>query len=321
MAARREGSHSAESPARGDHRAHPLPAVLREPRPPQARKGHARRRDREERRPHRPALRTAARTTSSAPSPASCATGRRIPPSRSSIAPPSSSRKTSTTSIRSSPAIRRPRASPFRCRKQAELVPALDHPQHASIRCPLKPFRADFTRTRRRPRRSHAELHRDPAANPPAPRQGTHAAGPRRAEKRTRRKRRAGPHRVHQTGPHARRPPRPGRDQGLAAAGHRALARGRPRRPADGLSVLRPGRHRQDLHGRVPRRRSGRARRENEKLPRQMGRQHREQSGENLPPARRARPLHRLRGRGGPGARPPQCGLRATPAFPAASMA
>ena len=76
-----------------------------------------------------------------------------------------------------------------------------------------------------------------------------------------------------------------GEAQDLAAPGHQALAAERRAGAADGLSALRPGRHRQDLPRRMPGRRSGRAGGEAQELPRQVGGQHRGEPGEDLPPA------------------------------------
>ena len=88
------------------------------------------------------------------------------------------------------------------------------------------------------------------------------------------------------------------------------MAGRRSARPAQGLSAVRPGRHRQDVPGRVPRRRGRRAGGEAEELPRPLGRIQRGQSGEDLPPGARARPLHRVHRRGRPDARPARFGRR-----------
>ena len=69
--------------------------------------------------------------------------------------------------------------------QQADLLPALEPSEHA-LSGSAQTLRGKLRRTRRRARRGHPQLHRDPAADPPAPRQGTHAEGPRGAEKRPR---------------------------------------------------------------------------------------------------------------------------------------
>ena len=79
-------------------------------------------------------------------------------------------------------------------------------------------------------------------------------------EERTRRARGRRADRVRRAAPHAGRFPRARRDEGLAARGHRALARGRPGRLADGLSHLRPGRHGQDVSRRMSGGRGGHSR-------------------------------------------------------------
>ena len=102
---------------------------------------------------------------------------------------------------------------------------------------------------------------------------------------------------------HARRLPRAGSAEELAAPGHRAVARRRSQGAAHGLSAVRPGRHGQDLPRRVPRRRSRRAGGEAQEFPRSLGGLERRQSREDLPAHPRARPLHRVHRRSRPDAR------------------
>ena len=119
------------------------------------------------------------------------------------------------------------------------------------------------------------------------------------------------PRRVHRVAPHARRLPRPARRSRPGCAQDIALWRaGDLQGAAEGLSAVRPGRHRQDLPRRVPRRRGRRAGREAEELPRPLGRLERGQPGEDLPPRARARPLHGVHRRGRPDARPARVGQR-----------
>ena len=87
-----------------------------------------------------------------------------------------------------------------------------------------------------------------------------------------------------------------------------------------GYLLCGPGRHRQDLPGRVPGRRSRRACRQAQELPRPLGRLERGQPGEDLPPRARARPLHGLHRRGRPDARPTARFGQRQRASPGASM-
>ena len=119
-----------------------------------------------------------------------------------------------------------------------------------------------------------------------------------------------GPGRVRRVEAQPRRLLRPGSAQALAPPGRRALAGGRLEGAADGIPLLRPRRDRQDIPGRVPRGRGGRADRQAEELPRALGRLQRGQPREDLPAGPRSRPLHGLHRRGRPGPRPARVGER-----------
>ena len=88
------------------------------------------------------------------------------------------------------------------------------------------------------------------------------------------------------------------------------MAQGRSQGAAHGLPAVRPGGHRQDLPGRVPRRRGRRAGGQAQEFPRSLGGLERGQPGEDLPPGARARPLHGVHRRGRPDAGQTRFGQR-----------
>jgi hypothetical protein len=129
VAARREGERPAEGPARGHHRAHPLPALLRQRGPAQTRTAtrvavivrnaglivppSRRWRELRTQRHRQPAPRLGRGSRHRG------TTLRHLPDLP----------KTSTTSIRSSPATRRPPASPFPCRSKPNCCPPSHQPR------------------------------------------------------------------------------------------------------------------------------------------------------------------------------------------------
>ncbi len=134
-------------------------------------------------------------------------------------------------------------------------------------------------------------------------RQGAAIVGPRGRQERDGRAGGAGPHRVRRVLAHAGGLSRPRHAEEMAAPGREALARQRSQGAADGLPAVRPHRHRQDFSGRVPGGRGQRAGREAEQLPREVDRLERGQPREDFPADPGARPLHRVRRRGGSDAR------------------
>ena len=159
-------------------------------------------------------------------------------------------------------------------------------------------------------RRRHRGKPRQPGEAPPLREQTARRSRSREAQEGAGRARFRGPGGIHRAQTHARGLSRPGSAQDLAAAGHRVVALGRPEGAADGLSTVRPGRHGQDLPGRMPGRRSRRARGQAQEFPRSLGGLERGQSREDLPPDPRARPLHGVHRRSGPDARQTRLGQR-----------